>query len=137
MQFEDSRVCARWATALIGGILLFRVIMLLLIPSGLHGDEAQYWAWAQDPAFGYYSKPPLIAWLIWTTTALFGDAEWAVRLASPFLHTGTAILTYLTATRLYSAKAGLVACALYLLMPGVTLSSTLISTDAALLFFVS
>lgn len=126
-----------WAAALIGGLLLFRVIVLLMNPAGLHGDEAQYWAWAQDPAFGYYSKPPLIAWVIWTTTAVFGDAEWAVRLASPFLHTMTAALTYLTTTRLYGAKAGFFASALYVLMPGVALSASIISTDAALLVFVA
>lgn len=128
---------ALWAAALIGGLLLFRVSVLLLNPAGLHGDEAQYWAWAQDPAFGYYSKPPLIAWVIWTTTALFGDAEWAVRLASPFLHSITAGLTYLTATRLYGAKIGFFASALYVLMPGVAVSASIISTDAALLVFVA
>lgn len=117
--------------------MLFRIIVLVLNPTGLHGDEAQYWAWSQDPAFGYYSKPPLIAWIIWTTTAVFGDAEWAVRLASPFLHSMTAALTYLTASRLYGAKAGFFASALYILMPGVALSATLISTDAALLVFVA
>lgn len=126
-----------WALALIGSLLLFRVIVVLVSPAGLHGDEAQYWAWAQDPAFGYYSKPPLIAWIIWTTTALFGDAEWAVRIASPFLHTITAVLTYLTAARLYGPKTGFYASALFILMPGVALSATLISTDAALLVFVA
>lgn len=128
---------ALWAALLIGGLLLFRVIILLLIPSGLHGDEAQYWAWSQAPDFGYYSKPPLIAWIIWLTTSLFGNAEWVVRLASPFLHAGTAALTFLSAARLYSAKAGLIGAALYILMPGVTLSASLISTDAALLVFVA
>jgi 4-amino-4-deoxy-L-arabinose transferase-like glycosyltransferase len=134
---EIDRRYDRWAVALIGGLLLFRVFVVLLNPAGLHGDEAQYWAWAQDPAFGYYSKPPLIAWVIWTTTALFGDAEWAVRLASPFLHSMTAVLTYLTATRLYGAKTGFFASALYVLMPGVALSASIISTDAALLVFVA
>ncbi|GHA89987.1 hypothetical protein GCM10009069_11430 [Algimonas arctica] len=123
--------------ALIGGLLFFRVLVVLLNPAGLHGDEAQYWAWAQDPAFGYYSKPPLIAWVIWMTTAVFGDTEWAVRLASPFLHSMTAVLTYLTATRLYGAKTGFFASALYVLMPGVALSASIISTDAALLVFVA
>lgn len=121
----------------IGGLLAFRLGVLLLNPAGLHGDEAQYWAWAQDPAFGYYSKPPMIAWIIWTTTFVFGDAEWAVRLASPFLHSVTAGLTYLTASRLYGGKAGFYAAALYSLMPGVALSASLISTDAALLVFVA
>ncbi|MGJ8560668.1 MAG: ArnT family glycosyltransferase [Litorimonas sp.] len=134
---ETDRRYGLWAATLIGSLLLFRVIVLLLNPAGLHGDEAQYWAWAQDPAFGYYSKPPLIAWVIWTTTALFGDAEWAVRLASPFLHSMTAVLTYLTATRLYGAKTGFFASALYILMPGVALSASIISTDAALLVFVA
>jgi len=127
----------RWTMALIGGLLLFRLLILALNPAGLHGDEAQYWAWAQDPAFGYYSKPPLIAWVIWATTAIFGDAEWAVRLASPFLHTATAILAFMTASRLYGDKAGFFASALYILMPGVALSASLISTDAALLLFVA
>ncbi|WP_298914371.1 glycosyltransferase family 39 protein [uncultured Algimonas sp.] len=126
-----------WAAGLIAGLLMFRIALLLLSPSGLHGDEAQYWTWAQDPAFGYYSKPPMIAWIIWTTTTLFGDAEWAVRLASPILHAGTAAIVFLTARRLYSAKAGWWAAALYALMPGVALSSALISTDAALLLFVA
>lgn len=134
---ETNRRYGLWAVTLIGSLLLFRVIVLLLNPAGLHGDEAQYWAWAQDPAFGYYSKPPLIAWVIWMTTALFGDAEWAVRLASPFLHSMTAALTYLTATRLYGAKTGFFASALYVLMPGVALSASIISTDAALLVFVA
>jgi len=136
-QLKSNTPYGVWATTLIAGLLLFRVVLLWLNPSGLHGDEAQYWAWAQEPDFGYYSKPPLIAWIIWTTTALFGDAEWAVRLASPILHTFTAILCFLTARRLYNAKAGLVAAALYALMPGVALSSSLISTDAALLVFVA
>jgi 4-amino-4-deoxy-L-arabinose transferase-like glycosyltransferase len=132
-----ERRYGRWALALIDGLLLFRLVILLLNPAGLHGDEAQYWAWAQEPAFGYYSKPPLIAWIIWTTTAVFGDAEWAVRLASPFLHSLTAGLTFLTARRLYGQKAGFYATALYVLMPGVALSASLISTDAALLVFVA
>ena len=125
------------AVALILGLLLFRVVTLVLSPSGLHGDEAQYWAWSRDLDAGYYSKPPLIAWVIAATTAVFGQSEWAVRLASPFLHAGAAAFCYLSARTLYGAKAGLWAAALYALMPGVSLSSTLISTDALLLFHVS
>ena len=126
-----------WAAWALGALLLFRLIILWLNPLGLHGDEAQYWAWSQDPAFGYYSKPPLIAWIIAATTAIFGNEEWAVRLASPWLHAGTTVLIFMTARRLYNWRAGLLAGALYALMPGVALSSALISTDAALLFFVA
>ena len=131
---------AFWTTRtvrLIALLLVFRIVMLLVNPTGLHGDEAQYWAWSREPAFGYYSKPPGIAWVIAATTALFGHAEWAVRLGSPILHTGAAAFTALTARRIWGAKAGWLAAAGYALMPGVSLSASLISTDALLLFFVT
>ena len=127
----------RRTVMLIALLLVFRVVMLLVNPTGLHGDEAQYWAWSREPAFGYYSKPPGIAWVIAATTAVFGHDEWAVRLASPLLHTGSAVFTALTARRLWGAKAGWLAAASYALMPGVSLSASLISTDALLLFFVT
>lgn len=134
---RSDRQYVTWAGWALIALLAFRLVILWLNPLGLHGDEAQYWAWSQDPAFGYYSKPPLIAWIISLTTGLFGQAEWAVRLASPWLHFGTTILLFLSAKRLYDVKTGLLAGALYVLMPGVALSSALISTDAALLFCVA
>lgn len=123
------------ALALITGLLIVRIWALLISPNGLHGDEAQYWAWAQTLDFGYYSKPPMIAWIIAATTAIFGDAEWAARLGSPLMHSGTAWLLFLIGRNLCSAKAGFWAAACYLLMPAVWLSSAIISTDVALLFF--
>ena len=125
------------AVVLILGLLAFRLLVLVLLPSGLHGDEAQYWAWAQALDWGYYSKPPMVAWVIAATTAVFGDAEWAVRLASPMFHAGTAWLCFLSTRQLFGAQAGFWAAALYILMPGVSLSSSIISTDAVLLFWVA
>jgi len=123
------------AIALVLGLLLIRVIALVLSPYGLHGDEAQYWAWAQDLDWGYFSKPPMVAWLIAATTAIFGDAEWAARLASPLLHSGTAFLIFLAGRKAFSPRTGFWASAVYMLMPAVWVSSMIISTDAALLFF--
>jgi 4-amino-4-deoxy-L-arabinose transferase-like glycosyltransferase len=77
----------------------------------------------------------MIAWLIAATTSVFGQAEWAVRLASPLLHTGTAALLFLTGRNLFDARVGFYAAAIYALMPAVWLSSFIISTDVALLFF--
>ncbi|MEP1230103.1 MAG: glycosyltransferase family 39 protein [Litorimonas sp.] len=120
---------------LIFGLLIIRIAALMLSPYDLHGDEAQYWVWAQNLDWGYFSKPPMIAWIISATTAIFGDAEWAARLASPILHSATAYLIFLTAQKAFHAKAGFWACAIYQLMPAVWVSSMIISTDVALLFF--
>jgi 4-amino-4-deoxy-L-arabinose transferase-like glycosyltransferase len=97
-------------------------------------DEAQYWTWAQEPAFGYYSKPPLIAWLIGATTALCGDTEACIRSASPVLHALTAWVIFLTGRRLYDARAGFWSAIVYATLPGVSVSTTLISTDVPFLF---
>lgn len=115
------------------GLLGARLLALWLNRTDLFFDEAQYWSWAQEPAFGYYSKPPLIAWLIGATTALCGDTEACIRSASPLLHTLTAWIIFLIGRGLYEARAGFWSALVYATLPGVSLSTTLISTDVPFL----
>ena len=69
--------------AIAGAVLIaltaWRLVALELSPLTLMFDEAQYWTWAKAPAFGYFSKPPMVAWLIAFTTSLCGDGEACVR----------------------------------------------------------
>jgi hypothetical protein len=94
------------ALACIAAITGIRLAWLAVQPADFYPDEAQYWFWAKDLAWGYYSKPPLIAWLIALTTRLFGDSEFAVRLMAPLLHALTAIVVYAIGARLYGARTG-------------------------------
>ncbi len=119
----------------IATVTLIRVITLTASQLDLHGDEAQYWSWSEVLDWGYYTKPPAIAWIIHFTTALFGDSEWAVRLSSPLLHSGTSLLCGLIAHRLYGEKALFWGGILFLTLPAVSFSSCIISTDVPLLFF--
>ncbi|HEY1630374.1 MAG TPA: glycosyltransferase family 39 protein [Rhizomicrobium sp.] len=121
--------------ALIAAITLIRVIVLLVSPLQLYPDEAQYWWWAQHPDWGYFSKPPMIAWIVWLTTAIFGQSEWAIRLAAPLLHGATALLIHGIARRLYDERTGFWSALAYATLPGISYSSGLISTDVPLLFF--
>ena len=84
-----------------------RVAVLIVSPLELYPDEAQYWFWAQTPALGYFSKPPMIGWIVWLTTTIFGNAEWAIRLSSPLLHAGTALFIYGIAKRLSDSRVGM------------------------------
>jgi len=129
----DAKNYRKWTIGLIIGLLLFRIWALFVSPLGLHGDEAQYWAWSKALDWGYFTKPPLIAWVIWTTTSIFGDAEWAVRLASPILHSFTAWVLFATTRMIYDARTGFLAVLIYLLMPALWLSSGIITTDVPLL----
>ncbi len=61
---------------------------------GLHFDEAQYWTWSQRLDWSYYSKGPLIAWLIALSTGLFGHGEWQVRLFGWLAHGALLVLTF-------------------------------------------
>ena len=122
-------------TLLLVAILAVRVVGLALSKTDLYFDEAQYWAWSREPGFGYYTKPPLIAWLIGATTSVCGDTPFCVRLPGPVLHFVSAFLIYATALRLFDRRTAFVAGLLYALMPGLSLSATLMSTDVPLLFF--
>jgi 4-amino-4-deoxy-L-arabinose transferase-like glycosyltransferase len=125
------------ALTLVIGLTALRLVVLFATPLELYPDEAQYWAWAQEPAFGYVSKPPLVAWLIWLTTGLGGDAEPWVRLAAPLVHAGAALALQRAGARLYDGWTGFVAATLYMLMPGVQLSAGVITTDAPLFLFLA
>ena len=110
-----------------------RLLWLLVQSAGLYPDEAQYWFWAQHFDFGYYSKPPLTAWLIALTTAMLGDGEFAIRLSAPLLHAAAAGFVYAIGTRLYDRRVGFWSALAYASLPAVSLSALLISTDAALM----
>jgi 4-amino-4-deoxy-L-arabinose transferase-like glycosyltransferase len=112
-----------------------RLLWLIFQPADLYPDEAQYWFWAQHPAFGYYSKPPLVAWLIAATTWLFGESEFAIRVSAPLLHAGIAIFVYAIGSRLYDDRVGLWSALAYASLPGASISAFIISTDAPLLLF--
>ncbi len=60
----------------------------------LSGDEAHYWHWSTKPDLSYYSKPPLVAWIIGLSTSVFGDHMWAVRLPAQLLSILTSLVTY-------------------------------------------
>ncbi|MFT3996601.1 MAG: glycosyltransferase family 39 protein [Asticcacaulis sp.] len=127
---------ARYVLWGLGLLFLTRLALLFTTYTNLYPDEAQYWLWSRELDFGYYSKPPMIAWLIHLST-LTSDTEPFVRLFAPVLHLGAALCLWGAGNRLFGEKTGLTAAIIYSLMPGVVLSSAVISTDAPLMFFLA
>jgi 4-amino-4-deoxy-L-arabinose transferase-like glycosyltransferase len=125
----------RRLAAAILALTAVRIFALVVGHPELGPDEGQYWFWSKDLAFGYFSKPPVVAWSIAATTALFGDAEWAVRLSAPLYHAGSATFIFLLTRRLSSPAVAFWAGIAWLTLPGVFLSAALITTDAPLIFF--
>lgn len=122
---------------LVGVVTAFRLCVLALTPTDLFYDEAQYWAWGRDFAWGYFSKPPLIAWVIGTTTSLAGsDSTFWVRMAAPLFHGFTAFILAEWMGRIHRPAALWVA-AVYLAMPVLVIGSWMISTDTIMAPFLT
>ena len=68
----------RWTLGLILSVMLGQIAFLLVnCPWDFSGDEAEYWAWSRRLDWSYFSRGPLIAYLIRIATELAGP--WSVR----------------------------------------------------------
>jgi 4-amino-4-deoxy-L-arabinose transferase-like glycosyltransferase len=120
-----------WLTVL----TLYRIWILPRLGITLYVDEAQYWTWSQQLDWGYFSKPPVIAWLIAASTALFGDGMVAVKLPSFILYPATSWLLFVLGRQLFDSRIGMRAAIAFSLLPFVSGLGLFVSTDAPLLFF--
>jgi 4-amino-4-deoxy-L-arabinose transferase-like glycosyltransferase len=132
-----SRVVPGFGLAL--GILLVltavRLIGLRFSTADLFFDESQYWAWSRELAFGYYSKPPLLAWVIAAAERVCGSTEACIRSPAPIFYCATSLVVYAVAQYLYDSRIAFFAALSIGLATGAVFSARIISTDVPLLFF--
>ena len=120
-------------------LLLKAVFLLGYIAFGLiqlGPDEAQYWTWSKMLDWGYYSKPPAIAWQIAFGTNLFGDTELGVRFGAVLLGFLLPIAIYFLALKAGTrSSTAFWAAAAFALTPLGVLSSLLAITDTGFVLF--
>ncbi|XDA99235.1 glycosyltransferase family 39 protein [Sulfitobacter sp. LCG007] len=126
------------AFAIIAGVTLWRVVWLAWNGTDLFVDEAQYWLWGRNLDFGYYSKPPMIGWLIRLVTEVSGSsAAFWVRLPAPLLHMLTAILLMLCAREVFGEAVARWVGPIYVALPMSSVGSFMLSTDTVMLPFLA
>jgi undecaprenyl-diphosphatase len=104
-------------------------------PIDLSGDEAQYWDWSRRLDLCYYSKGPLVAFLIRASCAVFGETMPAVRYPGILLGAGTSLFAYLlTLTLFRSDRLALGAVVLSSLVPIFIFGGVFMTIDAPLFF---
>ena len=123
----------RRSLGLIAGLTLFRFVWLWLVPLDLVPDEAYYWDWGRQPAWCYFSKPPMIAWLNTVTQFLGGTTAPWVRTPAVVLGTVSLLVTWLLARRFWGERAGFFAVVLGATAPGAPALNTLLTIDAPLI----
>jgi hypothetical protein len=77
---EERSIRLRWlAAAIVLTVTAFRIAYLLYwCPYDLAPDEGHYWDWSRHLDWSYYSKGPLIAWIIRGGCELFGSLSLSV-----------------------------------------------------------
>lgn len=123
--------------AAIGLIALATLARYFFVASGqldLVQDEAQYWDWSRHPQLSYYSKGPLIAWVIALFTSIFGDTELGVRFGAILGSLASQLIIYFGIAHLMR-KPRLAVITLFILntMPLFLASGILMTTDNLLL----
>jgi 4-amino-4-deoxy-L-arabinose transferase-like glycosyltransferase len=126
------------ASLILPSTVLSFVYVCWLTPLTLSPDEAHYWDWSRNLDWSYYSKGPLIAWLIWASCELFGslsialtgDLAAALRLPAVVCHGCTLAGWYALAVGVFRSRAvglGVLACAITL--PMVRAGAVLMTID--------
>jgi len=126
---------AFWIISLV--IIIAKVLLLFRPEIDLFTEEAQYWLWSRNLAWHYYSKPPLVSYLNFISTSIFGINEFGVRFNPIIFGLGTSWVIYRFGSYLYGEKVGFWASLILQAMPFWWLISTFHTTDTSLTFFWS
>ena len=131
----------RKATQLLLGLAvllaLYRIVLLTQSHVGLYYDEIYYFHWSLRPDFGYYSKPPMIAWIISLSSSIAGASVFGIKWLPGLCWLGSALFTALVARDLWGDRAGTIALLIFYTTPLTSFYTLFATTDAALLLFWS
>jgi dolichol-phosphate mannosyltransferase len=108
----------RWRIAALGiaGYLLALRLFYLDLPD-LLGEEAYYWNYAQHLDLSYLDHPPLVAWMIWLGTGLFGNNPFGIRIGAFLCWLVTAFFGYRLTANLFGKSAAFRAVLLLAALP--------------------
>lgn len=113
-------------------VLVFRLLYAALFAENPAGDEAYYWDWGRRLDYGYYSKPPLIAWLYALVDLVGGGSLFAIRATAALLGTGSLLILYRLAGDLFDARTAWITLLLGLATPANSVLSFFLTIDAPL-----
>jgi len=107
LQSDTSKDPAlRWPVVTISILTYVLILKVIFMGSvNLIPEEAYYWNYAQHLDWGYLDHPPMVAWLIWLSTAIFGKSELSVRLPAYVCWIVAAIFMFRLTLNLYDRPA--------------------------------
>ncbi|HEY2403884.1 MAG TPA: glycosyltransferase family 39 protein [Steroidobacteraceae bacterium] len=123
----------RWRVAVIGLVAISFLLRLFYIGQvELLPEDSYYWNYSQHLDLGYLDHPPMVAWLIWLGTHVFGGSEFGVRIGALCCAAVAALFSYRLTRNLFGEESALVALVLLQVMPFFFLAGLLMTPDAPL-----
>ncbi len=116
-------------------ISLFRIYYIQNGPLDLSPDEAHYWEWSRRLDLSYYSKGPMIAYLIYIGTSLFGNTVFGIRFMAVIFSILSSIILYILGKRLYDKQVGIFSAILLQIIPIFSAYGILFTIDSPFIFF--
>lgn len=124
----------RWRVAAVGVVAYMFILRLVYLGTPeLLREEAYYWNYAQHLDIGYLDHPPMVAWMIWFWTNLFGTTEFAVRFGAFVCWPITAYFLYALTKRLFDTSTAFRAVLLLAVVPFAFASGFVMTPDAPLI----
>lgn len=122
---------------LLGTLIIFAIIKIFVaVHFELNSEEAQYWTWSKHLQFSYYSKPPMIAYMNWLSTLIFGNTVLGIRINAVIIGMLISIVSYLLSLELFKNQNTAILTAVATnIFPFLLNSSVFFTTDSPLLLF--
>lgn len=138
-RWAEKRFCERPYTTVLYVFLLvlsiFRIYFILYGPLGLGPDEAHYWEWSRRLDLSYYSKGPMIAYLIAAGTALFGDNVFGVRVLAVVCSLLSSLVLYRLGKEMFDERVGTASAVLFQLIPLYAVFGVIFTIDSPFILF--
>jgi dolichol-phosphate mannosyltransferase len=122
---------AQWRTLAVGLVACAWLLRLLYSSQiELLPEETYYWNYSRHLDTGYLDHPPMVAWLIWLGTTVFGTTEFGVRFGAMCSGVVASIFVYRLTRDLFDEATALVALVLMQLLPFFFFAGILMTPDA-------
>jgi len=132
-QINNQYLWTRRFFILLALVLSWRILYIAIAPLDLVPDESYYWDWSRRLDWGYFSKPPMVAWINALSTGILGAHTFTIRLPAAILSCIALLGVFMLGRAVFDARAGFWAAVLSLANPGSTALGFIMTIDAPLM----
>jgi len=124
---------AGWREVAVGVVVVASALRLIYgAQVELMPEETYYWNYSRHLDIGYLDHPPMVGWLIWLGTAVFGATEFGVRVGAMGCGAVSSLFAYRLTRNLFGEPSALVAVVLLQTLPFFFLAGMIMTPDAPL-----